>query len=171
MKPWLLFFSPAFLSFSLLFAVLRNLAELSRWVTAVLAERLESVRELPVSENHCLDRYNRRTKEWVQVTALLGSTVQSGIGGAVFAAIISSVFSKNLKPALGIIGNISIGGAIERAINFSDKVSILSENGAKTVLVPMDNLAELSTLPTTVLGKTDVPFYANTQMIIQKMML
>lgn len=107
----------------------------------------------------------------VQVTALLGSTVQSGIGGAVFAAIISSVFSKNLKPALGIIGNISIGGAIERAINFSDKVSILSENGAKTVLVPMDNLAELSTLPTAVLGKTDVPFYANTQMIIQKMML
>ena len=107
----------------------------------------------------------------VQVTALLGSTVQSGIGGAVFAAIISSVFSKNLKPALGIIGNISIGGAIERAINFSDKVSILSENGAKTVLVPMDNLAELSTLPTTVLGKTDVPFYSNTQMIIQKMML
>ena len=107
----------------------------------------------------------------VQVTALLGSAVQSGIGGAVFAAIISSVFSKNLKPALGIIGNISIGGAIERAINFSDKVSILSENGAKTVLVPMDNLAELSTLPTTVLGKTDVPFYANTQMIIQKMML
>jgi len=76
-----------------------------------------------------------------------------------------------LKPALGIIGNISIGGAIERAINFNDKVSILSENGAKTVLVPMDNLAELSTLPTTVLGKTDVPFYANTQMIIQKMML
>lgn len=76
-----------------------------------------------------------------------------------------------MKPALGIIGNISIGGAIERAINFNDKVSILSENGAKTVLVPMDNLAELSTLPTTVLGKTDVPFYANTQMIIQKMML
>ena len=107
----------------------------------------------------------------VQITALLGSTVHSGIGGAVFAAIISSIFSKNLKPALGIIGNISIGGAIERAINFSDKVSILSENGAKTVLVPMDNLAELSTLPTTVLGKTDVPFYANTQMIIQKMML
>lgn len=107
----------------------------------------------------------------VQVTALLGSTVHGGIGGAVFAAIISSVFSKNLKPALGIIGNISIGGAIERAINFSDKVSILSENGAKTVLVPMDNLAELSTLPTAILGKTDVPFYANTQMIIQKMML
>ena len=77
-------------------------------------------------------------------------------------SIISLVFSKNLKLALGIIGNISIGGAIERAINFSDKVAILSENGAKTMLVPMDNLAERSTLPTTVLSKTDVPLYANT---------
>lgn len=77
-------------------------------------------------------------------------------------SINSLVFSKNLKLALGIIGNISIGGAIERAINFSDKVAILSENGAKTMLVPMDNLAERSTLPTTVLSKTDVPLYANT---------
>ncbi|WP_303187078.1 hypothetical protein [Phocaeicola coprocola] len=60
-------------------------------------------------------------------------------------SIISSVFSKELKPALGNISNISIVGVIERAINFRDKVSILSENGVKTVLVPMDNLAGLST--------------------------
>ena len=107
----------------------------------------------------------------VQVTAMLGSTVHAGVGAAVFAAIISSIFNKNLKSALAIIGNISIGGAVERALNFNDKVSLLSENGAKTVLVPMDNLSELTTIPATVLGKTDVPFYGNAQMIIQKMML
>ena len=39
-------------------------------------------------------------------------------------SIISSVFSKELKPALGNISNISIVGAIERAINFRDKVSM-----------------------------------------------
>ena len=104
----------------------------------------------------------------VQVTALLGTTQVGSIGSAVFAAIVSSVFGRNLKPALGIIGNISIGGAIVRATNFSDKVSLLSENGAKTVLVPMDNLQEMATLPATILGKTDVPFYGNGQMIIQK---
>ena len=69
---------------------------------------------------------------------------------------------------MGIIGNISIGGAIVRATNFSDKVSLLSENGAKTVLVPMENLQEMATLPATILGKTDVPFNGNGQMIIQK---
>ena len=47
--------------------------------------------------------------------------------------------------------------------------TLLSENGAKYVLVPMDNITEMATLPAAVLGKTDIPFYANTQMLIQKM--
>src|SRR5574344_520201 len=119
-----------------------------------------------LSQKHSLMRLDVT----VQVTALLGTTQVGGIGSAVFAAIVSSVFGRNLKPALSIIGNISIGGAIVRATNFSDRVSLLSENGAKTVLVPMDNLQETATLPTTILGKTDVPFYMNAQMLIQKIL-
>ena len=104
----------------------------------------------------------------VQVTAMLGSTIHRGIGAAVVTAIISSVFGRTLKAALGVLGNISIGGAIERATNFSDRVSLLSENGAKNVIVPMENLPELASLPQTILGKTDVPFYTSAQMLIQK---
>lgn len=104
----------------------------------------------------------------VQVTAMLGATVHRGIGAAVFTAIISSVFGRTLKTALGVLGNISIGGAIERAGNFSDRVSLLSENGARNVIVPMENLPELASLPQTILGKTDVPFYTSAQMLIQK---
>lgn len=118
-----------------------------------------------LSQKHSLARMDVT----VQVTALLGSTQQTGVGSTVFCGIVSAVFGRNLKPALGVIGNISIGGAVERAVNFSDRVSLLSENGAKTVLVPMDNLQEMVTLPATILGKTDVPFYSNAQMLIQKM--
>lgn len=106
----------------------------------------------------------------IQVTSLLGLSANSGIGAAVFVAIVSALFDKNIKPALGVIGSISIGGAVERALNFSDKVSMLSDNGAKTVIVPMDNLPEMSSLPSTILGKTDVPFFANAQMLMQKML-
>ena len=67
-----------------------------------------------------------------------------------------------------MLGNISIGGAIERAGNFSDRVSLLSENGARNVIVPMENLPELASLPQPILGKTDVPFYTSAQMLIQK---
>jgi ATP-dependent Lon protease len=86
----------------------------------------------------------------------------------VYVAIISSIYKKNLKPGLAVLGNLSIGGAIERAGNFADKVTLLSDNGGKTVLVPMENLSEIITLPQSILGKTDTPFYSNSQMLLQK---
>ena len=119
-----------------------------------------------LSQQHSLNKLDVN----IQITALLGSTVHKGIGGAVFTALVSSVFNRSLKPALAVLGNISIGGAIERALNFSDRVSLLSENGAKNVLVPMDNLQEMANLPATILGNTDVPFYSSSQMLIQKIL-
>lgn len=67
-----------------------------------------------LSQKHSLARMDVT----VQVTALLGSTQQTGVGSTVFCGIVSAVFGRNLKPALGVIGNISIGGAVERAVNF-----------------------------------------------------
>ena len=120
-----------------------------------------------LSEQHALKNYDIS----VQITNLLGATITTGIGSAVYTAIMSAIYKKNLKPGLGVLGNISIGGAIERATNFVDKVSMLSENGAKNVIVPMDNLVELQDIPQTVLGNTDVPFYSNCQMLMQKAIL
>ena len=120
-----------------------------------------------LNEQHSLKNYDIS----IQVTSLLGSNIASGIGAAAYVAIISAIYKRNLKPALSILGNISIGGAIERALNFTDKVSMLSENGAKLVLVPMSNLNELQDLPPSVLGATDVPFYGNNQMLMQKVIL
>lgn len=120
-----------------------------------------------LSDKHSLKNYDIT----IQVSNLLGAAISSGIGAAVYIAIVSALYKKNLKAGLAVLGNISVGGAIERAINFADKVTMLSENGAKTVIVPIDNLAELSGLPTTVLGNTDVPFYQNNQMLMQKAIL
>ncbi|KGR89573.1 ATP-dependent Lon protease [Ureibacillus massiliensis 4400831 = CIP 108448 = CCUG 49529] len=117
-----------------------------------------------LSDKHSLKNYDIT----IQVTNLLGAGISSGIGSAVYVAIISALYKKNLKPGLAVLGNISIGGAIERVTNFADKVTMLSENGAKSVVVPMDNLNELSNVPPTVLGNTDVPFYQSNQMLMQK---
>ena len=120
-----------------------------------------------LNEQHSLKNYDIS----IQVTSLLGSNIASGIGAAAYVAIISGIYKRNLKPGLAVLGNISIGGAIERALNFSDKVSMLSENGSKFVLVPMSNLNELQDLPPSILGATDVPFYGNNQMLMQKVVL
>lgn len=120
-----------------------------------------------LNEQHSLSGYDIN----IQISNLMGAYISGGIGSAVYIAIISAIYKKNLKPGLAVLGNISIGGAVERSLNFADKVTLLSENGAKTVLVPMENLSEINTLPTSILGKTDVPFYGNSQMLLQKAVL
>lgn len=117
-----------------------------------------------LSDKHSLNNYDIT----IQVINILGAAISSGIGSAVYVAIVSALYKKNLKAGLAVLGNISVGGAIERVINFADKVTMLSGNGAKSVIVPMDNLTELSNVPPTVLGNTDVPFYQNNQMLMQK---
>src|SRR5574344_53616 len=76
-----------------------------------------------LSEKHSLHSYDIT----IQITDLLGASVSSGIGSAVYIAIISALYKKNLKAGLSVLGNISVGGAIERVINFADKVTMLSE--------------------------------------------
>jgi ATP-dependent Lon protease len=120
-----------------------------------------------LNDKHSLSGYDLS----IQVSNLMGAAISDGIGAAVYVAIISAIYKKNLKGGLGVLGNISIGGAVERSLNFADKVSLLSENGAKIVLAPMDNISEIGTLPMSILGKTDIPFYGNSQMLLQKAVL
>ncbi|HBR11725.1 MAG TPA: ATP-dependent Lon protease [Chryseobacterium sp.] len=120
-----------------------------------------------LNERHSLSNFDIN----IQVSTILGSNVTDGIGAAVYVAIISALYKKNLKGGLAVLGNISIGGAIERASNFADRVSSLSENGAKTILVPTLNMSEFSTLPQTIFSKTDVPFYTDSQTLLQKVIL
>jgi ATP-dependent Lon protease len=120
-----------------------------------------------LSDQHSLKNYDIT----IQVSNLLGSSISTGIGSAVYIAIVSALYKKNLKAGLAVLGNISVGGAIERSINFADKITMLSENGAKSVVAPMDNLSEMANIPAIVLGNTDVPFYQNNQMLMQKAVL
>lgn len=117
-----------------------------------------------LNDQHSLKNYDLS----IQVTNMLGASISSGIGSAIYISIISSIYKKNLKPGLAVLGSLSVGGAVEKAINFADKITMLSENGAKTVIVPMDNLNELTDVPASVLGNTDAPFYSNNQTLMQK---
>ncbi len=117
-----------------------------------------------LSERHSLSAFDLK----IQITNMTGPSIGGGIGSAVYVAILSSLYKKNLKPGLAVLGNISIGGAIEKASAFADKTTLLSDNGAKNILVPMENLPEITNIPPTILGKSEVPFYSDSQMLLQK---
>lgn len=117
-----------------------------------------------LNEQHSLSNYDLS----IQFSTLLGKGIGASIGGAVFVAILSGLYKRNLKTGLAILGDVSVGGAIERASNFVDRLALLSENGAKNILVPLENLAELNEAPKTIFSVTDVQFYSNSQMLLQK---
>ena len=64
-----------------------------------------------LNEQHSLKNYDIT----IQITNMLGASISSGIGSAVYIAIVSALYKKNLKSGLAVLGNISVGGAVERA--------------------------------------------------------
>lgn len=120
-----------------------------------------------LSQEHSLSNYNVS----IQLSNLIGNEMSDGIGAAIFTAILSAIHKRHLKAGLSVLGDISINGAITQVDNFSDRVAMLSENGAKLILTPMDNLKEIENVPRSILNVTDINFYSNTQMIIQKAIL
>ena len=120
-----------------------------------------------LSQEHSLSNYDFS----VQVSTLIGKGVGFGIGAAVFLAFLSGIYKKHIKPGVGVLGDITVSGSVQRADNFSDKLAMLSENGARMVLTPMENLAEMKDVPPSILNNTDVNFFSNSQMILQKAIL
>jgi ATP-dependent Lon protease len=120
-----------------------------------------------LSQEHSLSNYDLS----VQVSTLIGKGIGFGIGAAVFLAFLSGIYKKHIKPGVGVLGDITVSGSVQRADNFSDKLAMLSENGARMVLTPMENLAEMKDVPPSILNKTDVNFFSNSQMILQKAIL
>ena len=120
-----------------------------------------------LSQEHSLSNYDLS----IQITALIGSGIGSNIGGAVFIAFISAIYKRHLKPGLSVVGDLSVSGGLSRVDNFSDKLAMLSENGSLMVLSPMENLNEMQDIPPSILNNTDVNFYSDSQMLLQKSIL
>lgn len=123
--------------------------------------------KIVLSPEHSLSNYDFS----IQVSSLIGSGIGSGIGGAVFVAIISAIYKRHLKAGLTIVGDVSVSGGITRVDNYSDRLAMLSENGSLMVLSPMENLNELQDIPPSILNNTDVNFYSDSQMLLQKAIL
>jgi len=107
----------------------------------------------------------------LQITPLVGNDIGTDLGSAAFVSVLSCIYKKELKPGLAILGDISVGGGIKKCDRFADLAAILSENGAKTILVPTENLQDIQSLPGSLIGKTDISFYADPQSLLQKAIL
>ena len=89
----------------------------------------------------------------VQLTPVIGSEVGDDITVAIFVSILSAIHKNTLKKGLGIIGDMTITGSLKTTLSFADRVTMLAENGARAVTVPLEMMGNLSSVSMDTISK------------------
>ncbi len=89
----------------------------------------------------------------VQLTPMIGSEVGDDITVAIFVSILSAIHKNTLKKGLGIIGDMTITGSLKTTLTFVDRVTMLAENGAKSITVPLEQMANLASVSMDTISK------------------
>lgn len=74
-------------------------------------------------------------------------------------ALCSIALSKPIVSSMVVLGDITIGGSLIRVTNLADMMQVARDAGAKKILVPMSNAADLSTVPPELMATFNIIFY------------
>lgn len=74
-------------------------------------------------------------------------------------ALCSIALGKPIVSSMVVLGDITIGGTLIRVTNLADMMQVARDAGAKKILVPMSNAADLSTVPPELMATFNIIFY------------
>ena len=80
---------------------------------------------------------------------------------AIFLSIESSIAERPLLPQLGIIESMSIGGTIIGSDNVGEYLQVSADSGAKKVLIPAVDMAQLAKVPANLISKFSLVDYSD----------
>ena len=130
--------------------------------TAIKEEMKEAV-------NYVRSNLNRITQsaKYGDYEFHLKSSDLNGIGNirglelAIFLSIVSSITERPLLPQLAVLGSMSIGGAIIGSDNLGEYLQVAADSGAKKVLVPAVDMAQLGKVPVDLISKFSLVIYSD----------
>lgn len=125
--------------------------------------------ELKEAVNYVRSNLNRitQTAKFSDYEFHLKATDLNGIGNtkglelAIFLSIVSSIAERPLIPQLAILGSMSIGGAIIGSDNLGEYLQVSADSGAKKVLIPAVDMAQLGKVPTDLISKFSLVVYSD----------
>jgi ATP-dependent Lon protease len=95
----------------------------------------------------------------IEVIDLLGNKVEAEIGVAFFVAAYSILQRSPSQSALLVLGDMSIQGNIKPVRSLVEPLQVAMDNGAKRVLIPVENKRHFFDVSADVLEKVDPIFY------------
>lgn len=79
---------------------------------------------------------------------------------ATMIALCSVALKKPVVSSMVVLGEITIGGTLIRVTNLADMMQVARDAGAKKVLIPMANAADLATVPPELMSTFSIIFYS-----------
>lgn len=104
------------------------------------------------------------TKDYLMhVQDVNGVGMTSSLSLAAIIAMCSGALNKPVQGQLAVLGSVSIGGTINKVEDFASTLQVCFDAGAKKLLIPMVNAADIATVPPELFAKFQIMFYSHTE--------
>jgi ATP-dependent Lon protease len=91
----------------------------------------------------------------------MGVKEGSEVGMAFFVAMIGALLNKPVQEQLVILGEMSLRGGLQPVGSLTERLQLAMDNGARRVLLPLENKRESVDVPGDVLDKLQIIFYSD----------
>jgi len=96
----------------------------------------------------------------IKLTDLNGIGHCKGITLAMFLSLCSGILERPILSQMVILGSMSIGGVILGTESLADALQIAADSGAKRVLIPAVDMAQMANVPTDLMSKFQLIIYS-----------
>jgi len=103
-----------------------------------------------------------KTKDYLMhVSDLQGIGLTKDLAVAELIGLASSAMNKPVQENTVVIGNMTVGGTISKIEEFANLLQVCVDAGAKKILIPASQVADLQTVPNELIVKVQPIFYAD----------
>ncbi|MHB1844893.1 MAG: protease Lon-related BREX system protein BrxL [Deltaproteobacteria bacterium] len=106
----------------------------------------------------------------VEVVDLLNNRVEIEVGVAFLIACYSAIRKAPVAPALLVLGDMSVQGAIKPLRSLVEPLRVAMDNGAKRALIPIENKRNFLDVPADVMEHVDPIFYGDPKTAAMKVL-
>ena len=92
-----------------------------------------------------------------------GVGMTSSLSLASIIAMCSGALNKPVQSQCAVLGAVSIGGTINKVEDLASTLQVCFDAGAKKVLIPMVNAADIATVPPELFAKFQIMFYSHAE--------
>jgi ATP-dependent Lon protease len=104
----------------------------------------------------------------LNVQDLQGVGISDNLTLIAFISLCSGALNLPVQESQAILGTMTIGGTISRVANLADTLQVCHDAGARRVILPAVNAADISSVPSELFSKFQINFYSDPEDAVRK---